>query len=224
MKKTGIHLMLLIPILIVLVLLTACNPPVTFKEPQPADVKNTSQFPEKMQGTYISLADSSTLIISAKVMQRISEVEYKTHRNDLDSNLNVVGDTLINLETGEKTLVKIDGDSLISKINITDTIFQIDYDNVLRKFKGYYFINIRYGKEAWVVKKLEIKKAQLTISGISTVEDIEKLKEITEASDDTVAPYSFAPSKKQFDEFVKKDGFTDTEAFIRISKTTEITQ
>jgi hypothetical protein len=79
----------------------------------------------------------------------------------------------------------------------------MDYDNVVRKFKGYYFLNKRYDKECWEVKKIELSKGQLVVSSISTKQDIENLKTITESMQDTVAPYKFATTKKQFKEFIK---------------------
>jgi len=116
---------------------------------------------------------------------------------------------------------------LVTHIGYIDTLFQIDYDNVVRKFKGFYFLNKRQGfyflskrldKESWEVKKIELSKGQLVVSSISSKEDIENLKAITESSQDTVAPYNFAATKKQFKEFVKSKGFTDSEKFIRQKK------
>ena len=78
----------------------------------------------------------------------------------------------------------------------------MDYDNVVRKFKGYYFLNTRYSKTSWYVQKVQLLKGQLVISSISTNEEIENLKEVTETTD-TIPPYQFTPKKKQFKKFVK---------------------
>ena len=41
---------------------------------------------------------------------------------------------------------------------------------------------------------------------------------ITESTQDTAALYKFATTKKQFKEFLKNDGFSDSEKFVRQKK------
>ena len=208
-----------ISIIIIIVSIFSCaQPHVTFNEPQPIDTKNISKFPERLLGNYLSIEDNSILLISDKLIQRIYDFDLKVHINQLDSNSRLLGDTIINLETNKKEIIKRDGDSLINHIHFIDTLFQIDYDNVLRKFKGYYFLNKRYDKESWEVKKIEFSKGQLVVSSISNKEDIENLKTISESKEDTVAPYKFTTTKKQFKEFIKNDGFTNSEKFVRLKK------
>lgn len=204
--------------IIILTSLFSCKPPVTFNEPQPTDTHNLSKFPNRLQGQYLSLADNSTLVIGDKLIQRIYDFDQKIHPSQLDSNSRLSGDTIINLMTNTREVVKREGDSLVTHIHYIDTLFQMDYDNVVRKFKGYYFLNKRYDKESWEVKKIELSKGQLVVSSISTKQDIENLKTITESTQDTVAPYKFATTKKQFKEFIKNDGFTDSETFVRQKK------
>ncbi len=208
----------LISTFIILTSLSACEPPVTFDEPQPTDTDNLSKFPNRLQAQYLSLADNSTLLISDKLIQRIYDYDYKVHPNQLDSTSRLVGDTVIDLKTNERTLIKHDGDSLVTHIHYIDTLFLMNYDNVVRKFKGYYFLNTRYDKESWEVKKIQLSKGQLVISSISTKLDLDNLKEITETTQDTVPPYKFTATKKQFKKFVKADGFSDSETFIRQKK------
>ena len=204
--------------IVILTSLFSCEPPVTFNEPQPTDTDNLSKFPNRLQGQYLSLADNSTLVIGDKLIQRIYDFDQKIHPSQLDSNSRLSGDTIINLTTNTREVVKRDGDSLVTHIHYIDTLFQMDYDNVVRKFKGYYFLNKRYDKESWDVKKIELSKGQLVVSSISTKQDIENLKTITESTQDTVAPYKFATTKKQFKEFIKNNGFSDSETFVRQKK------
>jgi hypothetical protein len=205
----------LISTFIILTSLIACEPPVTFNEPQPTDIDNLSKFPKRLQGQYLNLTDNSTLLIGDKLIQRIYDYDYKVHPNQLDSTSRLSGDTIIDLTTNEKTLIKREGDSLITHVHYIDTLFQMDYDNVVRKFKGYYFQNKRSDKTSWVVKKIQLTKGQLILSSISTKQDIENLKEITETATDTVPPYKCAATKKKFKQFIKNDGFSDSETFVR---------
>jgi hypothetical protein len=204
-----------ITIFIILTSLVACAPPVTFDEPQPTNTDNLSEFPNRLHGHYLSSADSSALVIDAKTILRIYDFDHKIHSSQIDTNSRLSGDTIINLTTNTREIIQRDGDSLVTHINYIDTLFQIDYDNVVRKFKGFYFLNKRRDKESWEVKKIELSKGQLIVSSISSKEDIENLKAITESTQDTVAPYNFAATKKQFKVFVKSKGFTDSEKFIR---------
>jgi len=208
----------IISTIIILTGLFSCEPPATFTEPQPVDTDNLSKFPRQLQGKYLSLSDSSTLTINDNFIERIYDFDYKVHLNQLDSNTRLSGDTLINLETSERELIKREGDSLMIHIHNVDTLFQMNYDNVVRKFKGYYFLNTRYDKTSWSVEKMQLSKGQLIISGISKEQDIENLKEITETANDTVATYNFTTTKRQFRKFVKNDGFRDNETFVRLKK------
>lgn len=199
----------------ILTSLLACEPPVTFTEPQPIATKNLSKFPKRIQGEYVSVEDRSQLLITDKYIQRIYDFDDRFNRNDLDSTSRLSGDTLINLVTNEKAIVKHDGDSLIIHKHYVDTLFQMDYDNVVRKFKGYYFLNQRYGKTSWEVKKVQIAKGQLTISSISSKTDIDNLREILELPTDTVLPYKFTPTRRQLKKFVRNDGFSTIEIFVK---------
>ena len=204
--------------IIILTSLFACGPTVTFNEPQPTDTDNLSKFPYRLQGQYLSIADNSTLVIGEKLIQRIYDFDLKIHPSQLDSNSRLSGDTIINLTTNTREVVKREGDSLVTHIHYIDTLFLMDYDNVVRKFKGYYFLNKRYDKKSWEIKKIQLSKGQLVVSSISTKQDIENLKAITESTQDTAAPYKFATTKKQFKEFIKNDGFSDSETFVRQKK------
>jgi hypothetical protein len=209
------HLKLILN-LIIITSLFACDPPVTFNEPQPVDTDNLSKFPKRLRGKYLSLSDSSYLEINEKLMQRIYDFDQTMHTNQLDSNSQLLGDTLINLQSNSRELIKRNGDSIIIHVHYIDTLFKINYDNVVRKFKGYYFLNKRYDKESWEVQKMKLSKGKLMISSISDKNDIENLKTVTESTQDTVAPYKFTATKKQFKEFVRNSGFSDSESFIRL--------
>jgi hypothetical protein len=203
---------------IILTSLFACEPPVTFDEPQPTDTDNLSKFPKRLQGQYLSLADNSTISVNDRLIQRIYDYDHRVHPNQLDSTSRLSGDTIIDVTANEKILIKRDGDSLITHVHYIDTLFQMNYDNVVRKFKGYYFLNTRYDKTSWEVKKIQLTRGQLVIGSISTKHDIDNLKEITETPTDTVPPYKFTATKRQFIQFMKKDGFSLNETFVRQMK------
>lgn len=190
-------------------------PSVVFGEPQPNGIDNESGFPSRLQGKYRSISDGNVLDISEKTIISTNNFESKIRISDLDSNMKLNGDTVLDLKTGEKTKVLVQGDSILRTYSFTDTVFRMNYDNVLRKFRGHYFLNTRYEGEAWDVKKLSLEKGKLLVSSIREKEDIESLQAITESPADTSFPRKFNLSKKQFREFLGKDGFRDQSVYIR---------
>lgn len=113
-----------------------------------------------MQGQYFSLADNSTLQIGDKSIKRIYDFDQKIYPTQLDSNSRLSGNTNINLTINVREVIKRDGDSLVTHIHYIDTLFQMDYDNVVRKFKGYYFLNKRYDEKSREVKKIELTNGE----------------------------------------------------------------
>lgn len=203
-------------VFLVAILLFACQPPVTFDTPQPADVKSISSFPARLQGKYLNSADSSLLQITSSSIIRIYDYDLKTHVSQIDSTKQLIGDTLFDLVTNKGAIVHFEGDSIVQHVNETDTLFRIDAMNVLKKYKGYYFANILVHPSKWQVKELDFSRGSLTIASINKKEDIQQLKTLTGSVNDTV-PYVFSPTKKQFRQFIRNDGFRNQEMFVKIS-------
>lgn len=195
----------------------ACEPPVTFKEPQPKDVASLGKFPEKIQGKYLSSQDSTFLWITPTSLIRIYDFNQKLHISQLDSNLQIIGDTLFDQNTNEGQLIEIEGDSIVMHVNEPDTLFTIDDLNILKKYKGYYFMNIQTPEDTWQVMKLEFSRGKLTMSGINPKDDLAQLKSLTESTQDTT-PYVFSMTRRQFKKFVRNEGFRDREEFWRIGE------
>ena len=124
-----------------LTILFACEQPVTFDQPQPTNTNIVSKFPRRLQGQFQSLTDNSVLKLNDNTISRIYDVDLKIHINQLDSNYRVSGDTVIQIKDNERTIVKRVGDTLIDHTHSADTLFSISNTNVLKKFKGYCFLN-----------------------------------------------------------------------------------
>jgi hypothetical protein len=210
MKKPVYYSMVLI-----LIFLSACGPAVVFDTPQPTNVDALSSFPEKLQGKYLSSEDSSVLQITENSLIRIYDFDQKVHISQLDTNQQIIGDTLYNFKSNTAAVIQIEGDSVIQHVNGMDTLFTIDQMNVLKKFKGYYFVNICKTTDTWEVNKLSLSRDALTLSSISKKDDIDQLKELTDKMQDSI-PYVFSPSRKQFKNFIRNGGFRDSETFSRI--------
>lgn len=202
-------------VIIIIFTLSSCEPPVTFTEPQPSSSKSLLKFPERLQGNYKNLSDSSLLSINEKSIVRIYDFDMKQSLKDLDSTVVISGDSAIDTKTNEKTLIKIIGDSIVAHFHVEDTIFSMDKNGILKKYKGYYFVNIPYDINAWQVKKIQLSKGILLLSRIEQAEEIEQLQQITESVSDTIS-YNFKITKRQFKTFIKNDGFTSTEFFVKM--------
>lgn len=196
-------------------LVVSCGPTVTFTEPQPADTRNLSKFPKRIQGQYISTTDSSVLTIELNLVRRTHDYDFKFHFSQLDSNAHLKGDTLINLETNERQVIRRVGDSLVIHFHHEDTLFEMSEFNVLRKYKGYYFLNSQNGHNNWTVKKMQSFKNHMIISKIASKEDIDQLKELS-GNDQDSSTTNFTVPKRQFKKFVKQGGFRDNEELIKI--------
>jgi hypothetical protein len=214
-KKNTMKLYKFVFVLIAFASLSACEPKVTFTEPQPAGVDKLSKFPKLLQGEYLSLNDNSVLIVEDKLIQHINDFESKMHSSEVDSSFKISGDLITDVENNVSYPFRRDGDSLIISVHQIDTLINLNLKDIAKKYKGYYFLNKFYEDAKWEVKKIELSKGELTLSSISSEEDINNLKTITESPQDSVAPYKFTPTKKQFKEFVKSGGFKQGKKFVK---------
>lgn len=197
------------------IVLTCCEPPVTFTEPTPVNGKTLDKFPKRYQGIYVNKDDGSRLYVGEYLMVREYDYDIKLHRDSLKEGDSLSGDTVYHLNSGELDIVELDGNYLRKHISYMDTIYSVNPSTVLKKYKGYLFLNSPGYYKGYEVKQLKLSKGILEVNAISTPEEIEMLNEFEENDSDTIAsPYS--PSKKEFRKFVRTEGFKEGEQFVRI--------
>lgn len=204
-------------ILILALLLISCKEPlVQFYKTQPENSRSLKFFPNKLIGNYYDSENEIDIEITNSMIIKKSTLK-DTFNVKVLSEVEVLrGDTLVNSKTFEKTFVKRVNDTLFTNVLFKDTIFFISNENVLKKMKGYYFLNIKNSENNWIVKKLHFKNRLLNLNDISTTEEIEMLEEITETKKDSSEPFVIKPTKKQFRAFVKKNGFSKGEVYIKV--------
>ncbi|MEO5570480.1 MAG: hypothetical protein ABIT08_08935 [Bacteroidia bacterium] len=199
------------------IFLSSCEPEVSFGEAQPADLNELSAFPKSMQGDYSNEKDSSILTILEKEVRRTYFWEAKGSIKDLDTNLHLVDSNLVSSDGTEKIPVLVIGDSFVMNNNFyIDTLFKISENNVLKKYKGYYFLNKKNQENHWNVTRLSLSKGIISTGTITSREKIKALQEITETTDSL--SYDFKVTPKQFKKFIKDDGFSEDDTFRRIKK------
>ena len=195
----------------------ACRPPVTFDQPQPPNAKSLSFFPKRLQGDYLSSDHVSVLTISEVSAIREYDFASKLSKDSLFFNkYRLNGDTLTEITNGNQKHVFVAGDTIYADNSGTDTLFYISTTNVLKKFKGYYFLNKLYDKDAWTLQRLSLTGGILTLSEITDSVHINQLKEITETPADTICS-NFKLNQAQFNKFISGNGFDSSEQFTRIS-------
>jgi len=193
----------------------SCKDPVTFDRPQPDNTESLTGFPEKITGNYLSTDKASILSIDSNSIIRTYDFDEKELKDSLDTSLVLKGDTLFNRHSDEKVKVILKGDTLLHHVHMEDTMFVISDSNILKHFKGFYFLNCKKSNNSWFVQKLSLSNGILTLGEISDSSDLNRLKEITETQNDTVTT-PFSLSRKQFRKFLRHDGFSKEQYFTRI--------
>uniref|UniRef100_UPI00404B4F5D hypothetical protein n=1 Tax=Flavobacterium sp. TaxID=239 RepID=UPI00404B4F5D len=201
---------------IVSLILNACKEPlVSFEIPQPENVKTQNEFPKNLLGTYYNPSKNEQLIIDKSFILKKITLDDTLKFSELDKNELIKHDTLYKTTTNEKYKIKIINDSLFTNYCYSDTIFNLKSD-ILKKFKGYYFLNNSIEKTGfWEVRKLNYTKGVLSINGIETENEINLIASITETKKDTSKPFRIKPTKKQFKAFIKKNGFSEGETYLK---------
>jgi hypothetical protein len=194
--------------------LASCGDPVRFEEPQPAGQSNEKRIPKRLIGQYLSLDDSAKLIISNGLIIKYSVTDFSDKMDTVDMQ-NIKGDTTYSgTEDKLKFDVQVKGDSTFQRWSYYDTIFDAAKGDVLRKYKGHYFLNKQISADSWRVTTLARIDNGVTLGTVSTKEDIDKLRELTETKPDSIL--SFRPTKKELKKFIKENGFSDRDTYIKI--------
>jgi hypothetical protein len=207
---------ILLNLIFCLFFISCKQPIVTFEVAQPENGKEQKEFPKKLIGNYYNSENDTELIINKYFIYKKMLIKDTLKISELSKNEIIKNDTLYKLNSNEKyKIIKIN-DSLFSNYVFTDTVFNLNKTDVLKKFKGYYFLNKSIEKTGFYeVEKLNLTKGVLNINGIETENEISLLENITESKKDTAKPFTIKPTKRQFKEFIKKNGFSNGEIYIK---------
>lgn len=212
MKKTSIFLWL-----VLILTVSGCKEDfVRFEETQPQDIRAMNEFPKNIQGNYESLDSITLLFITHNQIIKKLIIDDTLKMSDISENERIVGDSLIHLRTNYRYRIQRINDSLFSNYVLFDTIFIINKDHVLKKFKGHFFLNrCIKNSDCWAVEKLSYSNEILNINRIETEEELNLLQTITETKMDSTKAFSVKPTKKQFKEFLKKNGFANGDTYLK---------
>lgn len=212
-------------ILLCILFLVSCGSYIWFGTPQPKGRKNLDTFPNELIGKYMSIDDSSVIIINKnKVIKQfheklwMSKVEFQEETGD-----SLPKDTSFLFTDNWHIKVKSFGDS-VNIFSWKDEVqFEISEDQLLREYRNVYFLNSRDTGEYWKVKILYLNGDTLEYDDILTKEDIDKIKSITsvkeynDTSKEQDTRYFLNPTRRELrkilntrtggDKFLKKYNF-----------------
>lgn len=202
-------------LILLLLAFNSCKEPlVTFIVPQPENVREQKEFPNKLIGTYYHAEGSSYLIIEKHFIIKRTTINDTLSISELSENERIIKDTFYDRNSNQKFKIRVVNDTLFTDLIILDTVFNIIKGDVLKKHKGYYFLNTKWEK-TWTVEKLSLAKGILQINSIKTQEEITLLETITNIKIDSAVTFKVKPTKKQFQEFVKRNGFSEGEIYLK---------
>lgn len=196
--------------------LASCGDLVRFEEPQPTGQSDEKRIPKKLIGQYLSLDDSAKLIIANGLIIKYSVSDFSDKVDSVDMK-DIKGDTTYS-GTEEKLMfdVVVKGDSTFQRWSYYDTLFDASKGDILRKYKGHYFLNEKVSLNSWRVTTLTRIKNGIALGTISTKDDINNLRAVTESESDTA--FSFRPTRKEMKKFLKSKGFSDKHMFITVER------
>lgn len=215
--KNGVHATSIAFAVCVCFVLPSCNEHVVqFEKPQPDGVANIIAFPANMQGHYITKDFGEEITLNDKTVVRRVVANFAEHKDSLYNYFTIEGDSVIDKEKHKKYKAAIKNDSVFWYYQSEpDTLFMIAENNIARRFKGHYFLNIKSEDGSWSVTKLSVKQGKLNFGFIADSTAIHHLKEITgEVQQDSV--YTFNLTKKQFKKFNKNEGFRNSETYYKV--------
>ncbi len=204
----------ILAILLTVLSLFGCGPAATFDSPQPNGGRALTSFPSRLRAHYIEPGGDALIVVTATQVILQAEEYIKMDRDSFGISLSLCTNSS---ETSpiRYTDVAIDGDSLLVRATLTDTLFDMNAGDILKKFRGHYFLNAYYDDTTWEVRQISLKNGILTLAIIHPEDDLKKLQAITESPDDTTTTH-FALNRREFKEFVKNKGFSSAKCYLRL--------
>lgn len=213
----------LLGILSCLVVLTTCGPQVKFMQPQPKGGKNLLSIPCEYHGRYLDTSDSSfieidSLSVTAKWISKEIVQKDSIAAIEKDLNITIKRDTQIYisekrgnwLSNGVNINVNFIGDSVIFDAIAENRMFEVSDSQLVRKYRGYCFLNTKTPEGLWLVKVLQIKNGNLSFDDLLDAELEKNIKNIKRVAGpmDTIknepSEYYLDPTRRELRRILRK--------------------
>lgn len=209
-----------------LFLLSSCEESISFQQPQPTGKRNLKRIPKALHGTYAEVDGLGHISINTKGITSWHQFQFKTHRDSIDLALDsfeVVhqnGKFLVLKNDYNMLKVQWVKDSAVGTYSFSKLFFELSGEQILRKFKGHYFLNTKAQDSIWQVKILSIDGSKLRLSEFRNPKELDELKELTSVENIEVVERNTAaplvnPSRKELKQLMTHNSTTHKE-FIKI--------
>lgn len=198
-------------VFILLVFLLGCGPYIWFKVPQPQGRENLTAFPAELQGKYSSVVDTVIIHIEKDKIIReyrenllMTKVEFREETGD-----SIAEDTAFTFSGNWQISVKSFGDSVHIFSKKDDELFYISQRQLLREYKGYYFLNYQDTNNFWKVKILKLEADTLEFDYILHADDMQRIRNITKVevkkdSSEESSKYYLNPTRRELKKILRK--------------------
>ncbi len=198
------------------VVLFSCEPPVYFLAPQPPGVKNLPEIPPAYRADYLNTKDSIRIIISANMVTQYETEFSGMTREQLYRDIDTVidHDTLVYVSPNWTVEINLIGDSAEYISRKVDTVFLNAPGNMIRKWQGFIFLNMKAEKDMWQVYIMKKNTNQLYFdelldsSEIDSVNHIVEITHVIDSVENKIIEYYLDPSKKELSRILKKKKIT----------------
>jgi len=200
-------------LVVLLTLISSCQPPVVFSEPQPVDEPKLVAIPKAYQGIYWCETDSISLIIEEQVIatQKKFESQLTLEEVKANPNLSFENATLHSKELNKSFPAKLKGEIITSEITITDTLYASSTQNVLKLYKGHLILSSPIEQGAWGVTIISLKSADaLSITKAALPENLDAIERITPVSrvkdleSENIIQIQISPSRAEFNQILSQ--------------------
>ena len=195
------------------ILVSYCQSPVVFTEPQPKNEPELSTIPLEYQGMYWCELDSITLTIDNKMIFSQKDYESKLALAEVEANPNLAfqNDRLYSFDLKKSYPAKQIGDTIVSQITLKDTLFSRATGQVLKFHKGHLILNTPLDHDIWEVTIFSQKSEDiLSINRAHLPDNLDALKKITAVTklktdeNENAVQIKIAPTAVEFDQILKQ--------------------
>jgi len=198
-------------IFVLLIFVVACGPYIWFKVPQPEGEENLKAFPDELHGKYRSALDTVMIIIHPDKIIReyrenmvMSQAEFMNETGDTISK-----DTSFMFSDNWHITIHTTGDSVKVYSTKDEELFHISEKQLLREYKGYYFLNYKDTNNYWKVKLLRLEQDSLEFDFILDEEDLQNIRNITSIetrkdSTEKSTRYFLDPSRRELRKILRR--------------------
>ena len=209
-------------LLSVLFLAFTCENSIEFIRPQPYNKKNLKSIPEKLQGEYKELADSTTLLIDNEKIVKTTFFNIAVSMSELDSTEDCIlkNGFLICKSIDVNIPVNVKNDSIFANFPDTDTLFLMSEKQIIRKLGKYYFLNYLTNDSTWKVKVIKLSSDKNISISYLQKKDTSEIKNYTRLikfsnENDSIIQHKIDPSVKELKKIIGAGLLRKKEFFVK---------